>query len=79
MKPGFVDICAIICSLAMAVILAFDVVRAPVARAVQWSGRDAGVKSASVAPASSPQPKPSRRSVAPNDGVSRVGLPLTRL
>jgi hypothetical protein len=40
------DICAIILSLAMAMILAFDVVAPRERWLVQWAGRDASVKSA---------------------------------
>jgi hypothetical protein len=46
MKPGFADICAIIWSLAMVVVLALDFVALRSRGHVQWSGRGAGVKSA---------------------------------
>jgi hypothetical protein len=46
MKPGFADICAIIWSLAMVVVLALDIVALGSRWHVQWSGRGAGVKSA---------------------------------
>ena len=49
MKPGLLDICVIILSLAMAVILAFDVVALRSRALVQLSEQDAGAKSANIA------------------------------
>jgi hypothetical protein len=46
MKPGLLDICAIIWSLAMVVILALEIDALRSRGPVQWAGGDAGVKSA---------------------------------
>src|ERR1700733_5920248 len=71
MKPGLLDICAIILSLAMAVILAFDVVAPRERWLVQWAGREASVKNAErSAPLHLNRSRPCR-SVSPNGWLSR--------
>jgi hypothetical protein len=57
------DICAIILSLAMAMILAFDVVAPRERWLVQWAGRDPSVKGAQ---APSPLTEAAGGSLAPN-------------
>jgi hypothetical protein len=66
MKPGLLDICVIIFSLDMAVILAFDVVARRERWLVQWARRDASVKSAErLAPLRLNRSR-LRRSLSPN-------------
>jgi len=66
MKPGLLDICAIILSLAMGVILAFDGVAPRERWLVQWAGRDASVKRAERSAPLRPNRSRPRRSLSSN-------------